>query len=74
MQHFCDDVLERNGAIIHVTPVPLACAARQSLNADFVWREALLERMSAMRDVLKEFNGISRRPSTGRTGCSEFAV
>ena len=56
VQHFCDDVLERIGAIIPVTPVPLACAALQSFDADFVSREALLERMSAMRDVLKEFN------------------
>lgn len=57
VQHFCDDVLERIGAIIPVTPVPLACAALQSFDADFVSREALLERMSAMRDVLREFNG-----------------
>ena len=57
VQHFCDDVLQRIGAIIPVTPVPLACAALQSFDADFVSRGALLERMSAMRDVLKEFNG-----------------
>ena len=50
-------MLERIGAIIPVTPVPLACAALQSFDADFVSREALLERMSAMRDVLREFNG-----------------
>jgi len=56
VQHFCDDVLERIGAIIPVTPVPLACAALQSFDADFVSREALLERMSAMRDVLAELN------------------
>ncbi len=57
VQHFCDDVLTRIGAIIPVTPVPLACAALQSFDADFVSREALLERMAAMRDVLKELNG-----------------
>ena len=57
VQHFCDDVLQRIGAIIPVTPVPLACAALQSFDADFVSRAALLERMSAMRDVLREFNG-----------------
>jgi len=56
VQHFCDDVLERIGAIIPVTPVPLTCAALQSFDADFVSREALLERMSAMRDVLAELN------------------
>ncbi|WP_411280792.1 1-acyl-sn-glycerol-3-phosphate acyltransferase [Gemmatimonas sp.] len=56
VQHFCDAVLKRIGAIIPVTPVPLACAALQSFDVDFVSREALLERMSAMRDVLAEFN------------------
>jgi glycerol-3-phosphate O-acyltransferase len=57
VQHFCEDLLTRIGAIIPVTPVPLACAALQSFDADFVSREALLERMAAMRDVLKELNG-----------------
>lgn len=56
VQHFCDDVLARIGAIIPVTPVPLACAALASFDADFVTRAALLERMSAMREVLMEFN------------------
>lgn len=56
VQQFCDGVLKRIGAIIPVTPVPLACAALQTFDADFVSREALLDRMSAMRDVLGEFN------------------
>lgn len=42
VQHFCDDVLTRIGAIIPVTPVPLACAALQSFDARFVSREAPL--------------------------------
>jgi glycerol-3-phosphate O-acyltransferase len=57
VQHFCDDVLNRIGAIIPVTPVPLACAALASFDADYVTRAALLERMQAMREVLAEGNG-----------------
>lgn len=56
VQQFCDDVLQRIGTIIPVTPVPLACAALASFDADYVTRAALLERMAAMRDVLREFN------------------
>ena len=57
LQVFCDDVLARIGAIIPVTPVPLACAAVQSFDADFISHEHLVERMAAMRDVLQESNG-----------------
>ena len=57
VQAFCDEVLARIGDIIPVTPVPLACAALQSFDADFIPRAKLLERMSAMRDVLLELNG-----------------
>lgn len=57
VQAFCDAILERIGAIIPVTPVPLACAAIHSFDADYIPRAALLERMEAMRDVLVELNG-----------------
>ena len=57
IQAFCDEALTRIGEIIPVTPVPLACAALQSFDADFIPRAKLLERMSAMRDVLLELNG-----------------
>lgn len=57
IQQFCDDMLDRIGSIVPVTPVPLACAALQSFDADYVLRSQLLERMSAMRDVLLELNG-----------------
>lgn len=57
VQEFGDEIMGRIGAIIPVTPVPLACAALQSFDADFVSRERLLERMAAMRDVLTELNG-----------------
>ena len=49
-------MLERIAVIVPVTPVPLACAAVQSFDSDFISREQLLERMSDMRDVLKELN------------------
>lgn len=57
VQEFCDDMLQRIGTIIPVTPVPLACAALQSFDAEYVTEVALLERMAAMRDVLLELNG-----------------
>ena len=57
LQRFCDQMLARIGAIIPVTPVPLACAALQTFDADFILRTHLLERMESMRDVLQELNG-----------------
>ena len=57
VQQFCDSVLVRIGNIIPVTSVPLACAAIQSFDADFIPRDKLLARMEAMRDVLLELNG-----------------
>jgi glycerol-3-phosphate O-acyltransferase len=57
VQQFCDAALQRIGQIIPVTSVPLACAAIQSFDAEFIPREKLLARMAAMRDVLRELNG-----------------
>jgi len=56
IQLLSDSVLQRIAAIIPVTPVPLACAAVQSFDRDFIPRDQLLERMSDMRDVLRELN------------------
>jgi glycerol-3-phosphate O-acyltransferase len=56
VQSLADAVLERIATIIPVTPVPLACAAVQSFDSDFISREQLLNRMSDMRDVLTELN------------------
>ena len=56
VQALCDDMLQRIGAIIPVTPVPLACAAVQSFDGDIISRQQLLHRMSEMRDVLTELN------------------
>ncbi|HVE78136.1 MAG TPA: 1-acyl-sn-glycerol-3-phosphate acyltransferase [Gemmatimonadaceae bacterium] len=57
VQALCDRVMSRIGALIPVTPVPLACAAIQSLGAPYISRRALLARMEEMRDVLVELNG-----------------
>ncbi len=56
VQALCDDMLQRIGAIIPVTPVPLACAAIQSFDGDVISRTQLLDRMAEMRDVLTELN------------------
>jgi glycerol-3-phosphate O-acyltransferase len=50
---------------VPVTPVPLACAAIQSLDRDFIPRSALLARMSEMRDTLVELNGRVLRHERG---------
>jgi glycerol-3-phosphate O-acyltransferase len=54
VQALCDGVMARIGEIVPVTPVPLACAAIQSFDRDFIARDELLERMSDMRDTLLE--------------------
>lgn len=57
VQSFCDEILDRIGRVIPVTPVPLACAAIQTFDAEFIPRKALLGRMEELRDVLVELNG-----------------
>jgi glycerol-3-phosphate O-acyltransferase len=57
VQALSDELLARIGLLIPVTPVPLACAAIQSLEGDFLPRAKLLERMEEMRDALVELNG-----------------
>lgn len=56
VQLLADAVLGRIAMIVPVTSVPLACAAIQSFDGDFISHEQLLARMSEMRDVLKELN------------------
>ena len=51
------EMLGRIGAIIPVTPVPLAAAALLSFGQTVINREALLERMDQLRDRLNEVNG-----------------
>jgi glycerol-3-phosphate O-acyltransferase len=57
VQTLCDAVMSRIGALMPVTSVPLACAAIQSFDRDFVPRTELLGRMREMRDALLELNG-----------------
>jgi glycerol-3-phosphate O-acyltransferase len=56
VQALADDVMARIGALVPVTAVPLACAAIQSLGADFLTREKLLGRMEELRAGLLESN------------------
>jgi glycerol-3-phosphate O-acyltransferase len=56
VQALSDEVMQQIGELIPVTSVALACAAIQSLGADFIPRDQLLARMSEMRDVLVELN------------------
>jgi glycerol-3-phosphate O-acyltransferase len=65
VQTFSDAVMDRIGRLVPVTPVPLVCAAIQSLDRDYVPRAVLLERMAEMRDTLVELN--SRVVRTDRT-------
>ncbi|HEV7993026.1 MAG TPA: 1-acyl-sn-glycerol-3-phosphate acyltransferase [Gemmatimonadaceae bacterium] len=65
VQTLCDRLLERVGALIPVTPVPLVCAAIQSFEGDFIGRDTLLERIDEMRAVLRELNaGVVRQDRT----------
>jgi len=50
------EMLTRIGAIILVTPVPLAAAALLSFGQTVITKDALLERMDQLRDRLKDVN------------------
>ncbi|HYW51534.1 MAG TPA: 1-acyl-sn-glycerol-3-phosphate acyltransferase [Gemmatimonadaceae bacterium] len=49
-------IMERIGALIPVTPVPLVCAAMQSLGGELLPRRKLLDRIEGLRDELVELN------------------
>ena len=51
-----DRIMERIGALIPVTPVPLVCAAIQSLGGELIARRTLLARIDDLRDELVELN------------------
>jgi glycerol-3-phosphate O-acyltransferase len=57
LQRLADDMMGRIGAVLPVTPVPLAAAALLSFERTVVTRAALLDRMDALRDRLREVNG-----------------
>jgi len=56
MQRLADFAMERVGAVIPVTPVPLAAAALLSFGTSVVPRDQVLERMDEIRDRLSAFN------------------
>ncbi len=57
LERLAREMLTRVGAIIPVTPVPLAAAALLSFGQTVVTKDALLERMDQLRDRLTEVNG-----------------
>ena len=57
LEKLASEMVTRIGAIVPVTPVPLASAALLSFAQTVVKKEALLERMDELRDRLTEVNG-----------------
>jgi len=57
LERLAREMLTRIGAIIPVTPVPLAAAALLSFGQTVITKDALLERMDQLRDRLREVNG-----------------
>jgi glycerol-3-phosphate O-acyltransferase len=56
VQALTDGVMDRIGRLVPVTPVPLVCAAIQSLGGDHLSRARLVERVGDLRDALRELN------------------
>jgi glycerol-3-phosphate O-acyltransferase len=56
LERFAAHMLERIGAVIPVTPVPLAAAALLSFEQSVVPKAALLERLDELRDRLRDVN------------------
>jgi glycerol-3-phosphate O-acyltransferase len=52
VQAFTDSMMERIGAIVPVTAVPLVCAALQTFEAEIVPADSLFARIEELRDVL----------------------
>jgi glycerol-3-phosphate O-acyltransferase len=57
LEKLAREMLDRIGAIIPVTPVPLAAAALLSFSQTVIPRTTVLERMDELRDRLHEVNG-----------------
>jgi glycerol-3-phosphate O-acyltransferase len=57
LEQLASEMLRRIGAIIPVTPVPLAAAALLSFEQTVIGRDALLERLDVLRDRLRGVNG-----------------
>lgn len=56
VQGLMNELMARIGQIVPVTPVPLVCAALQTLGSDFIAGAALRERVEELRDVLRELS------------------
>jgi glycerol-3-phosphate O-acyltransferase len=56
VQALTDRIMDRIGRLIPVTPVPLVCAAVQSLGGDFLTHARLVERIDELRSALLELN------------------
>ena len=56
LERLAREMLRRIGAVIPVTPVPLAAAALLSFEQTVVGRDALLDRMDVIRDRLRDVN------------------
>ena len=56
LEKLAQEMMERIGAIIPVTPVPLAAAALLSFDQTVIPKRALLDRMDELRDRLREVN------------------
>jgi glycerol-3-phosphate O-acyltransferase len=56
VQLLTDGIMDRIGRLVPVTPVPLVCAAVQSLGTDVIPRERLVTRIGELRDALVELN------------------
>ncbi|MDQ8164657.1 MAG: 1-acyl-sn-glycerol-3-phosphate acyltransferase [Gemmatimonadota bacterium] len=54
VQKLADDAMRRIGEILPVPAVPLVCAAIQTLNADYLPRAQLLERVDQLRESLAD--------------------
>ncbi len=52
VQRFTDGMMQRVGAIIPVTAVPLTCAALQTFDAEYIPADRLMRRIEELRDVL----------------------
>ncbi|HEV2672756.1 MAG TPA: 1-acyl-sn-glycerol-3-phosphate acyltransferase [Gemmatimonadales bacterium] len=65
LERLAREMVTRIGAIIPVTPVPLAAAALLSFGQTVVTKAALLERMDQLRDRLTEVNGKVVRGGAG---------
>jgi glycerol-3-phosphate O-acyltransferase len=56
LERLAQEMMQRIGAIIPVTPVPLTAAALLSFGQTVIAKDALLERLDVLRDRLREVN------------------